>query len=142
MKPSRSFEKINKNTKLLARWVKKKQTQITKIMNEKGVSLPFLQELETYVSEQYEQITEFKRKLLVKHKLPSCIKYQTKRENQNRPIQENKLNQNLKSSTSIPLLSIYLRETKNVHIKTYMPIFLTAIIHSSQRRQQPMCAST
>lgn len=33
------------------------------------------------VSEQYEQITEFKRKLLVKHKLPSCIKYQTKREN-------------------------------------------------------------
>ena len=27
---------------------------------------------------------------------------------------------------AIPLLSIYLRETKNVHTKTYMPIFITA----------------
>ena len=60
MKPSRSFEKINKNTKLLARWVKKKQTQITKIMDERGDITAIPMGVRNIVSEQYEQITEFR----------------------------------------------------------------------------------
>ena len=60
MKPSRSFEKINKNTKLLARWVKKKQTQITKIMDERGDITTIPVGVRNIVSEQYEQITEFR----------------------------------------------------------------------------------
>ena len=60
MKPSRSFEKINKNTKLLARWVKKKQTQITKIKDERGDITAIPMGVRNIVSEQYEQITEFR----------------------------------------------------------------------------------
>lgn len=60
MKPSRSFEKINKNTKLLARWVKKKQTQITKIMDERGDITTIPMGVRNIVIEQYEQITEFR----------------------------------------------------------------------------------
>ena len=52
-------------------------------MNERGDITTIPIGVRNIVSEQYEQITEFKWKLLVKHKLPSCIKYQAKREKGN-----------------------------------------------------------